>query len=1179
MNHSFLRCAWLAALVGALALPAMSRATWVKVYDSQEDEDVIGGPTEDLDPWGEVHGKGTTSWYFIDAAPRAPVSRLELWVQDAEGDPAWSGWNWSYRIKIGASWASAIGNNPDTQISGEYTQVHSDWDPAADLTGWPLWRQVDLETPFTMSADNNYILKFEYVSGGGGTSTDTNYWISRGDNISHYAYVQNFDGTNYRSNHLQRLRMYANLPNLLLYSFYPSPQTLWSHRLAHFTVDVKNHSDVDVTDPFDVALKYRKWGGDYWIPVGDEQTVTGLNSYGHATLSWHWAPPDDGWYEFEVEIDVDDAIVEVAEDDNFLSYIPGDHKYRVYGESSPWVETLLITDSFRWANVGYSVAETNALLADLDYLAQHDPRGRGVVVDIAGFEASSDLIQARDGWLATFGTAYTGLPTNEYVAEIDALIEDLIEHNYPSVDQVILVGSHEIVPMYARLDEHPGDNTELTWGRNNYDADTDMRSLYESGATGSYLTDATYADLGFRDSAAKPYLTREIAVGRLLETPGQIGVLIDDYFATSNGMNPMEDMACIGSKDFSDGALTASDKLADCGFTADTTLVAFEFDSTLVPPKIDAKNDLVYIGGHGNYNLMQTDNAPVDAFWAGNHATQGDTDAIGSIPTAVVIAAGCHNGALLPNQTYGWPGPSTSYHDFPEEFAAQEALAYVAATGYTWISIGSYPTAYTEELCAETVGRYAQGYTIGEAYRRAANQYYATHKDDRKNAAAHEKVLGIHQVYGLPGYKARQGDCGGLLGYHFGDTHWDQSGDTITVETTLTLDTWTVNPSGVVVIPGASYMGGPATPVLPMIQYVEPADGPPRTCVKAALVHVPGSTYVEFFNPVPTMAVGNADATVYPQTFYYPDYYPPAQCAGYTVPTEGGASAEVGLRICPVQFNPITGMTRVWEQMVVIFSYDMTQVPFAENFSGADTGQWTLTQTGAAGAALTHLDGVSPMYSLEITGSGTAGDRVRVESVPIDIDFTRPYHLECWFKYSSFHWNRFLIFGHVRLLLDYPYMAIKYDPVGDNSFVGHSVGPAFNSYAPAGTWVPIRIDVDPEAREYAIQINGVQVGSVSYQSSVEPSATLWFEDNGSSNNYLNALYDDFLVLGSRRPSLVADFDHDGDVDADDYVVFSQCLEGPQAAVAITCQACDLDADEDVDVADFGMLQNVLAATW
>jgi len=1177
MNHSFSRCAWLAALVGALALPQMSRAAWVKVYDSQEDEDVIGGPTEDLDPWGGVNGKGTTSWYFIDAAPRAPVSRLELWVQDAEGDPAWSGWNWSYRIKIGASWASAIGNNPDTQISGEYTQVHSDWDPAADLTGWPLWRQVDLETPFTMSADNNYILKFEYVSGGAGTSTDTNYWISRGDNISHYAYVQNFDGTIYRSTHLQRLRMYANLPNLLVFAFYPSPGTLWSHRLAHFTIDVKNHSDVGVASPFDVALKYRKSGTETWIPVGDEQTVDSLAAGGHATASWHWAPPDAGWYQFEVEVDVDDVITEVAEDDNFLSYIPGDHKYRVYGESSTRVETLLITDSFRWVDVGYSQGEANSLLADLDYLAQNDPRGRGVVVDIADFEPDSDLIEAREAWLDDFGTAYTKAATNAYVQEIDALIEDLVEHNYPSLGQVILVGSHEIVPMYVRSDEHPGDSTEYTWAGNNYDAATDMRFLYQSGTNGSYLTDVTYADLGFRDSGSKPWLTREIAVGRLVETPGQISVLIDDYFTTSNGMNPMEDIACIGSKDFTDGALTASDHLADCGYTADTTLASYDFASTLVPPKFDAKNDLVYIGGHGNYNLMKTDDSPYDAFWAGNHATQGDTDGIGSIATATVVAAGCHNGALLPNQTYNWPSASTGYRDFPEEFAVQEALAYVASTAYTWISTGSHPTAYTEELCAETVRRYGHGYTIGEAYRQAANQYQATHKGDSADAKAHEKVLGIHQVYGLPGYKARQGDCGELLGYQFGNTHWSQSGDIITVETTLTLNTWSVAPGGVIVIPGASYMGGPSTPVLPVILYTEPVDVPPRTCVKSALVHVPGSTYMEFYNHVPTMAVGNADTTVYPQTFSYPDYFPAAQCAGFTVPSDGGTSAEIGLRICPVQFNPMTGMTRVWEQMVVIFSYDMTQVPFAETFSGADTDQWTLTQAGAAHAALTHLDGVSPMHSLEITGSATSGDYVRVESVPIDIDFTKPYHLELWFKYSSFHWNRFLIFGHVRLLLDYPYMAIKYDPVGDNSFVGHSVGPAFNSYAPANTWMPIRIDVDPATREYALQINGVEVGSVSYQSSVEPSATLWVEDNGSGNNDLNALYDDFLVLGSRRPSLVADFDHDGDVDTDDYVVFSQCLEGPQAAVAITCQACDLDADEDVDVADFGMLQNVFAA--
>jgi len=1165
----------LTGLAVLLALAGPSEATWVKVYNSQEDEDVQGSTTDDQTPWGEIGGQGITSWYFIAAPPDARIDRLSVYVADAVGVPDWPGWNWHYRIKIGRTAVSAISTTPDSQVSGGYTTVHDSWDPAEDLTAWPLWRDIDLQTPYTMSSAEKYIIKFQYVSGGDGDPNDDNYWLSTGDYITHDAYADNSGGTVSTSRYLPRLELWANRANLSVYTLYVSPSTLWSHELVHVTVDIWNRSDVDVTTPFDVALKYRSVGDAFWMDAADPAEVTGVNAMRHATASWHWGPPSTGCYEFEVEADVNHEIDETAEDDNFLSYLPGSYSYRVYGESDTPIKTLILTDSWRWSDVGYFPSEVSAVMADLDYLAQNDPRGPGVVVNIADFESTTDLIQRRNDWVANFGTLTTKLNTNAYVAQIDKLIENLHEYSYPSLKYVIIAGSHEVVPMYVRTDEWPGDDTEYTWAGTNYDPNTDMYHLYRTSSPGNYLTDATYADLAYRDYGWHPELTRELAVGRLVETPGQIGGIIDNYLALPNAVNPMEDLACIGSVDFTDGARKANENLSDCGFTADTTLIANGFDSTLVPPKMEAKDDLVYIGGHGNYNLMKTRASPYDAFMAGDHATFGDTWAIDMLPTAVVIAAGCHNGALLPNKTYHAPDlGGTSYHDFPEEFADIGAIAYLGSTGFTWITTGDLAndasTGFSEELCATTVRKYAGGVTIGEAYRRAANAYYNLHKNALR--VADKKVLGIHQLYGMPGYEATAGTCGGQ-GYSFGDTMWTQNGDIVMVETTLTVDSWTLDPSGVVVIPGADYTGGPDTPVLPVLLYTEPGPVPPGTCVKSAffLFAAPPSQSTDLMNVVPTTGVGNASTSIPPQTFYYPDFYPPVQCSGYVTPNVGGVDAEVGMVIHPVQYNPMTGATRVWEQMLLVIEYDMTQIPFCDNFSGGDLGKWQTTELGAASVEVDHLDGVSPPYSLKIVGASAQGDRVKVESYPIAIDFAKPYRIQCMFKYSSFHWDRFLIFGHVRLLLDYPYMALKYDPVGDNSFVGNSIGPAFNSYAAADNWVPISVTVDPQVREYTIQINDVLVGTVSYQATVEPSATIWFEDNGSVDNFLNASYDDFLVMGSHVPVLASDFDHDGDADLDDFANhFVACMTGPGVQTTLDCQACDLDGDEDVDVDDFAM---------
>lgn len=56
-------------------------------------------------------------------------------------------------------------------------------------------------------------------------------------------------------------------------------------------------------------------------------------------------------------------------------------------------------------------------------------------------------------------------------------------------------------------------------------------------------------------------------------------------------------------------------------------------------------------------------------------------------------------------------------------------------------------------------------------------------------------------------------------------------------------------------------------------------------------------------------------------------------------------------------------------------------------------------------------------------------------------------------------------------------------------------------------------------------------------------------------------------------SVPADFDHDGDVDAEDLEHFESCASGP--AIPQTNPACSdarLDLDDDVDQSDFGLFQ-------
>jgi len=53
-----------------------------------------------------------------------------------------------------------------------------------------------------------------------------------------------------------------------------------------------------------------------------------------------------------------------------------------------------------------------------------------------------------------------------------------------------------------------------------------------------------------------------------------------------------------------------------------------------------------------------------------------------------------------------------------------------------------------------------------------------------------------------------------------------------------------------------------------------------------------------------------------------------------------------------------------------------------------------------------------------------------------------------------------------------------------------------------------------------------------------------------------------------------DYDHDGDVDADDLTELESCASGPAVPHSETlfCQQADFDSDGDVDQSDFGIFQ-------
>ena len=68
---------------------------------------------------------------------------------------------------------------------------------------------------------------------------------------------------------------------------------------------------------------------------------------------------------------------------------------------------------------------------------------------------------------------------------------------------------------------------------------------------------------------------------------------------------------------------------------------------------------------------------------------------------------------------------------------------------------------------------------------------------------------------------------------------------------------------------------------------------------------------------------------------------------------------------------------------------------------------------------------------------------------------------------------------------------------------------------------------------------------------------------------------DDVEIWALVPPVAADFNGDGLVTLSDHAVFSGCLDGPEVLTSLDCMCIDLDADGDVDLADFAELQRAM----
>ncbi len=475
------------------------------------------------------------------------------------------------------------------------------------------------------------------------------------------------------------------------------------------------------------------------------------------------------------------------------------------------IETLILWHSQRMAERFGDLGDLDAQLLDL---ANH-PQVQGRVVDLAGVGFLAPLYEAWDAAiLGDDPAADAALPNAVLFAE-DGIQHYLLETLLPAytgVEHLVLVGGDDVIPL-ARLEDRARVLSEEAYPEGG-DLTADGSTVGRALAANQYLSDDPLAELdrvpldsgsvavavGDDVCSAEPEYplawTPDLAVGRLVEMPAEIGRTISKFISTG-GILVLSPRFCSssGTQVCVDAGDCPAGETCDCpeGAICDRQLLVTGYDFLLDsaaeiagswrgrlsdaavgddlvdPAQAWGTSDLLAglcgdgsapypvasLNGHANHygegvpgdlvhfddGLETTALAAADACGAGNPL---------DLSGAVVYAVGCHGGLPVSDDA----APADHPLDLPQTFLGLGAVAYVANTGYGW-GLKAGPPGYGERMVVLMTEQLAAGGTVevGEAVKAAKTRYLA--EDGGCFDAYDQKSVMQWTLFGLPMYSVQ----------------------------------------------------------------------------------------------------------------------------------------------------------------------------------------------------------------------------------------------------------------------------------------------------------------------------------------------------------------------------------------------------------------------------------------
>jgi len=344
---------------------------------------------------------------------------------------------------------------------------------------------------------------------------------------------------------------------------------------------------------------------------------------------------------------------------------------------------------------------------------------------------------------------------------IKTLLKSIVKkkYRYNNLRYLLIIGYHDVIPFGVATNK-------INIEKLNDDKPDNDNTFDEKKWFNKYLKDILpeYSKLYINHSFPSDSIYRKsFSTGRLLESPGQISSIIDNYLNKKGYLLKSKKIVFFGGYDHhnkQDGYFL-TDKLVNFPFNAfgwnsKSMHNPKGFGGKTVVQEINKINSgLIYFSPHGHYSSINFSKGN-DKFFAGRKILKGDVLELNSLKDNMIFSNSCHTGYNFHSDKTSYESYTLKYPDFPEAYVNDAGKIEENRSLAVLIAPSTYTSYYTDVL----------GYCDTFIYNGITNMLIGIHDGIIYNSVfknfhsmqllADTDIIDRFQYYGIPNYRLNQ---------------------------------------------------------------------------------------------------------------------------------------------------------------------------------------------------------------------------------------------------------------------------------------------------------------------------------------------------------------------------------------------------------------------------------------